>query len=563
MAEGDAVCDAGAGGAGRVSTPGAARLGRANASASRGDLEGRRLRRDDAVGGGDKDLGVRLANSGVRGQHLRFTAPLVHLDHPRGYADPAPTSVRTGERLRARPASDGVTWGCRTGWCARERRAGCPLHRDGCCPCRGGCGGRPRRYGRPIPGWGSRFSPTRASPARVDRAFPWPTRTNARRSTSRSASPRGSPRRSISTAIRRCATTSHRPLSAARAIRACLWRSPRDAAVSATAIRAARARSVCGWPFRVQRRGDAMAAAEGCAPSWPSGRGPMQHSAGRRTSAVCASTLWASDLRVTVLTPRQCPHHFDPVAWFLRGERPAILHMNRFHPTKRRAVHALSRPGCSGAERQAGPRPQALRISCFQPGVQLVDVEPLQRRRVGGRAEAGGQRRVGEQGAQCRGEAAASCSTSTRRPVALRRSPRGCRRGGWRRRRSAGRRSWMEVGRLQCCRPGGHRVLEEDGGARQPVADEGVVLQPVEDHPGRRGRAPPMGLGGGRASRRRRWSLLQPVEGLSRAASAKAFSVMSGALLGEVDDPADREHEGGGGLYFLAGANSRRRHRFG
>jgi glycosyltransferase involved in cell wall biosynthesis len=40
-------------------------------------------------GGGDKELGVRLANAGVRGQHLRFTAPLVHLDHPRGYADPA------------------------------------------------------------------------------------------------------------------------------------------------------------------------------------------------------------------------------------------------------------------------------------------------------------------------------------------------------------------------------------------------------------------------------------------------------------------------------------------
>ncbi len=40
-------------------------------------------------GGGDKELGVRLANSGVTGVHLRFTAPLVHLDHPRGYADPA------------------------------------------------------------------------------------------------------------------------------------------------------------------------------------------------------------------------------------------------------------------------------------------------------------------------------------------------------------------------------------------------------------------------------------------------------------------------------------------
>jgi glycosyltransferase involved in cell wall biosynthesis len=39
-------------------------------------------------GGGDKEFGVRLTNAGVKGQHLRYTAPLVHLDHPRGYKDP-------------------------------------------------------------------------------------------------------------------------------------------------------------------------------------------------------------------------------------------------------------------------------------------------------------------------------------------------------------------------------------------------------------------------------------------------------------------------------------------
>lgn len=38
-------------------------------------------------GGGDKEFGIRLANSGVRGRHLRFTAPVIHLDHPRGYKD--------------------------------------------------------------------------------------------------------------------------------------------------------------------------------------------------------------------------------------------------------------------------------------------------------------------------------------------------------------------------------------------------------------------------------------------------------------------------------------------
>jgi GT2 family glycosyltransferase len=36
-------------------------------------------------GGGDKEFGIRLRNAGVAGQHLRYTAPLVHLDHPRGY----------------------------------------------------------------------------------------------------------------------------------------------------------------------------------------------------------------------------------------------------------------------------------------------------------------------------------------------------------------------------------------------------------------------------------------------------------------------------------------------
>ena len=39
-------------------------------------------------GGEDKEFGLRLLNAGVRGRHLRYTAPLVHLDHPRGYADP-------------------------------------------------------------------------------------------------------------------------------------------------------------------------------------------------------------------------------------------------------------------------------------------------------------------------------------------------------------------------------------------------------------------------------------------------------------------------------------------
>lgn len=39
-------------------------------------------------GGLDKEFGIRLQNNGVKGRHLRYTAPLVHQDHPRGYRDP-------------------------------------------------------------------------------------------------------------------------------------------------------------------------------------------------------------------------------------------------------------------------------------------------------------------------------------------------------------------------------------------------------------------------------------------------------------------------------------------
>lgn len=40
-------------------------------------------------GGEDKELGIRLRNAGITGRHLRFTAPILHMDHPRGYRDEA------------------------------------------------------------------------------------------------------------------------------------------------------------------------------------------------------------------------------------------------------------------------------------------------------------------------------------------------------------------------------------------------------------------------------------------------------------------------------------------
>ena len=59
-------------------------------------------------GGEDKELGVRLTNAGIRGQHSRYLASVVHLDHARGYVDPAivranKEKVRAARRL-------GVTW---------------------------------------------------------------------------------------------------------------------------------------------------------------------------------------------------------------------------------------------------------------------------------------------------------------------------------------------------------------------------------------------------------------------------------------------------------------------
>lgn len=38
-------------------------------------------------GAEDKEFGVRLANAGIIGRHIRYSAPLFHLEHARGYAN--------------------------------------------------------------------------------------------------------------------------------------------------------------------------------------------------------------------------------------------------------------------------------------------------------------------------------------------------------------------------------------------------------------------------------------------------------------------------------------------
>lgn len=81
----------------------------ANASAFRADMIGvNGYDESMKYGSEDKEFGVRLGNAGVKGRHLRFTAPLVHLDHPRGYADPE-RIARQKAMVRSARAS-GKTW---------------------------------------------------------------------------------------------------------------------------------------------------------------------------------------------------------------------------------------------------------------------------------------------------------------------------------------------------------------------------------------------------------------------------------------------------------------------
>lgn len=92
-----------------LATPVQKAWGGANASAFRAAiLKVNGFDESMRYGGEDKELGVRLTNAGVRGRHLRYTASVVHLDHPRGYADPA--TIRANKaRVRAVRRS-GLAW---------------------------------------------------------------------------------------------------------------------------------------------------------------------------------------------------------------------------------------------------------------------------------------------------------------------------------------------------------------------------------------------------------------------------------------------------------------------
>jgi GT2 family glycosyltransferase len=61
-----------------------------------------------AYGGEDKEFGIRLANAGIKGQTLRYSAPVYHLDHGRGYLDPE--VQRRNRELIALARGTGKVW---------------------------------------------------------------------------------------------------------------------------------------------------------------------------------------------------------------------------------------------------------------------------------------------------------------------------------------------------------------------------------------------------------------------------------------------------------------------
>jgi glycosyltransferase involved in cell wall biosynthesis len=62
---------------------------------------------DMAYGGLDRALGERLENAGVAGRQIRHRAPVLHLHHPRPYADPA--RRRANDAYRRRIRAEGIT----------------------------------------------------------------------------------------------------------------------------------------------------------------------------------------------------------------------------------------------------------------------------------------------------------------------------------------------------------------------------------------------------------------------------------------------------------------------
>jgi glycosyltransferase involved in cell wall biosynthesis len=59
-------------------------------------------------GAEDVEMGVRLNNAGIIGRHNRYTAPLLHIEHARGYADPLVAA--SNKRYMKTVRRSGKTW---------------------------------------------------------------------------------------------------------------------------------------------------------------------------------------------------------------------------------------------------------------------------------------------------------------------------------------------------------------------------------------------------------------------------------------------------------------------
>ncbi|MET0225809.1 MAG: galactosyltransferase-related protein, partial [Dokdonella sp.] len=59
-------------------------------------------------GGEDLELGERLANAGVTGKQIRFSAVCIHLDHARGYVKPEMKAAN--QAIRDAVAAGRLTW---------------------------------------------------------------------------------------------------------------------------------------------------------------------------------------------------------------------------------------------------------------------------------------------------------------------------------------------------------------------------------------------------------------------------------------------------------------------
>lgn len=57
-------------------------------------------------GGLDREFGIRLKNAGIQPKHVRYNAIVLHLDHKRGYKDPA--QVKANKKLRVANERDKV-----------------------------------------------------------------------------------------------------------------------------------------------------------------------------------------------------------------------------------------------------------------------------------------------------------------------------------------------------------------------------------------------------------------------------------------------------------------------